>query len=148
VQNVADILVDPEGALERRDHWEKTSHSLLVAALLHVLLAEANKTLAGVATFLSDPSRPIERTLQIMMRTRHLGDSPHDVVASTAREVLNKAENERSGVLSTDLGLYRDPVVAKVTVRCDWRIRNAIARPFCISSCRHQTLVAPGLCCV
>ena len=27
VQNVADILVDPEGALERRNHWEKTSHS-------------------------------------------------------------------------------------------------------------------------
>ena len=26
VQNVADILVDPEGALERRNHWEKTSH--------------------------------------------------------------------------------------------------------------------------
>src|SRR3546814_12193511 len=27
VQNIADILVDPEGALERRNHWEKTSHS-------------------------------------------------------------------------------------------------------------------------
>jgi len=26
VQNVADILVDPEGALEKRNHWEKTSH--------------------------------------------------------------------------------------------------------------------------
>jgi len=23
VQNIADILVDPEGALERRNHWEK-----------------------------------------------------------------------------------------------------------------------------
>jgi type IV secretion system protein VirD4 len=70
VQNIADILVDPEGALERGDRWEKTSHSLLVAAILRVLYAEANKTLAGVATFLSDPSRPIERTLQIVMRTR------------------------------------------------------------------------------
>ena len=30
VQNIADILVDPEGALERRNHWEKTSHALLV----------------------------------------------------------------------------------------------------------------------
>ena len=46
VQNIADILVDPEGALERRDHWEKTSHSLLVGAILHVLYAEADKTLA------------------------------------------------------------------------------------------------------
>ncbi|HLN25472.1 MAG TPA: type IV secretory system conjugative DNA transfer family protein, partial [Patescibacteria group bacterium] len=49
VQNVADVLVDPEGSLERRNHWEKTSHSLLVGAILHVLYAEADKTLAGVA---------------------------------------------------------------------------------------------------
>ena len=58
VQNVADILVDPEGALEKRNHWEKTSHALLVGAILHVLYAEADKTLAGVANFLSDPKRP------------------------------------------------------------------------------------------
>ena len=129
VQNVADILVDPEGALERRNHWEKTSHSLLVGAILHVLYAEADKTLSGVANFLSDPRRPIESTLRAMMTTRHLGDHPHPVVASAARELLNKSENERSGVLSTAmsfLGLYRDPVVAKVTSRCDWRIRDLV----------------------
>jgi len=130
VQNIADILVDPEGALERRNHWEKTSHSLLVGAILHVLYAEADKTLAGVANFLSDPKRPIETTLQTMMTTRHLGDSPHAIVASTARELLNKSENERSGVLSTAmsfLGLYRDPVVAQVTRRCDWRIDDLVS---------------------
>ena len=129
VQNVADILVDPEGALERRNHWEKTSHSLLVGAILHVLYAEADKTLSGVANFLSDPRRPIESTLRAMMTTRHLGDRPHPVVASAARELLNKSENERSGVLSTAmsfLGLYRDPVVAKVTSRCDWRIGDLV----------------------
>ncbi len=129
VQNVADILVDPEGALERRNHWEKTSHSLLVGAILHVLYAEADKTLAGVANFLSDPRRPIETTLQAMMTTTHLGDRPHPVVASAARELLNKSENERSGVLSTAmsfLGLYRDPVVAQVTSRCDWRIADLV----------------------
>ena len=36
VQNIADILVDPEGALERRSHWEKTAHALLVGTLLHM----------------------------------------------------------------------------------------------------------------
>lgn len=135
VQNVADVLVDPEGTLERRNHWEKTSHSLLVGAILHVLYAEKDKTLAGVANFLSDPERPIEATLRAMMLTRHLGDAgPHPVVASAARELLNKSENERSGVLSTAmsfLGLYRDPVVAKVTSCCDWRIADLVeeARP-------------------
>ncbi|MCH3066926.1 type IV secretory system conjugative DNA transfer family protein, partial [Listeria monocytogenes] len=44
--------------------------------------------------------------------------------------VLNKSDNERSGVLSTAmsfLGLYRDPPVAQVTSRCDWRIADLIA---------------------
>jgi len=129
VQNIADILVDPEGALERRNHWEKTSHSLLVGAILHVLYTEPDKTLAGVANFLSDPKRPIETTLRAMLTTPHLSDRPHPVVASAARELLNKSENERSGVLSTAmsfLGLYRDPVVAKVTRRCDWRIADLV----------------------
>ena len=133
VQNIADILVDPEGALERRNHWEKTSHSLLVGAILHVLYAEEDKTLARVATFLSDPQRSFVSTLRRMMATNHLGtdDSPrvHPVVASAARELLNKSENERSGVLSTAmsfLGLYRDPTVAEVTSRCDWRIADLV----------------------
>ncbi|MQB35446.1 conjugal transfer protein TraG [Agrobacterium tumefaciens] len=130
VQNIADILVDPEGSLDKRNHWEKTSHSLLVGAILHVLYAEPEKTLAGVANFLSDPKRPVESTLRAMMKTAHLGETgPHPVVASAARELLNKSDNERSGVLSTAmsfLGLYRDPVVAEVTRRCDWRISDIV----------------------
>ena len=130
VQNVADVLVDPEGSLERRNHWEKTSHALLVGAILHVLYAEADKTLAGVAGFLSDPARTIEQTLAAMMATPHLGKAGvHPVVASAARELLNKSDNERSGTLSTAmsfLGLYRDPVVAAVTRACHWRIADLI----------------------
>ncbi|MFV3131312.1 conjugal transfer protein TraG [Niveispirillum sp. KHB5.9] len=136
VQNIADILVDPEGALERRSHWEKTSHSLLVGAILHILYAEEEKTLARVATFLSDPRRSFAHTLRRMMATNHLGtpDKPivHPVVASAAREVLNKSENERSGVLSTAmsfLGLYRDPTVAATTSACDWRIADLVDAP-------------------
>ncbi len=131
VQNIADILVDPEGALERRNHWEKTSHALLVGAILHVLYAEEEKTLARVAAFLSDPRRTFTATRHRMVATNHLGtpEDPrvHPVVASAAREVLNKSENERSGVLSTAmsfLGLYRDPVVARTTSACDWRIAD------------------------
>ena len=129
VQNIADILVDPEGAKERRDHWEKTAHALLTGAILHVLYAESEKTLTRVATFLADPSRSILRTLKIMLTTNHLGseETPqvHPVVASIARELLNKSDNERSGVVSTAmsfLGLYRDPLIAANTAHSDWRI--------------------------
>ena len=131
VQNVADVLVDPEGSLEKRNHWEKTSHSLLVGAILHVLYAEEDKSLAGVAAFLSDPRRGIATTLRIMQTTAHLGEGGvHPVVAAAAQDLLNKSANERSGVLSTAmsfLGLYRDPVIAAVTRRSDWRIADLVA---------------------
>src|SRR3546814_9827902 len=80
--------------------FRSTSHSLLVGAILHVLYAEEEKTLARVATFLSDPQRPFVATLKRMMTTNHLGtkDAPmvHPVVASAAREVLNKRSEEHT----------------------------------------------------
>lgn len=132
-QNIADILVDPDGGLERRNHWDKTAHSLLVGAILHVLYAEKDKSPAGVAELLSTPSRSFRSTLEHMLRTNHLGTDEHPhvhpVVAQSARELLNKSENERSGVLSTALSfltLYRDPTVARATSACDWQIDDLV----------------------
>ncbi|MFX9012119.1 type IV secretory system conjugative DNA transfer family protein, partial [Acinetobacter baumannii] len=63
--------------------------------------------------------------------TNHIGteEAPmaHPAVASIARELLNKSENERSGVVSTAmsfLGLYRDPIIAANTACSDWRIAD------------------------
>jgi type IV secretion system protein VirD4 len=94
---------------------------------LHVLYAEADKTLAGVAAFLSDPGRSQVQTLDRMRTTAHLSSGPHPVVAQAAREMLNKSDNELSGVFSTAmacLGLYRDPVVARATSASDFRIAD------------------------
>jgi type IV secretion system protein VirD4 len=60
-----------------------SSHALLVGAILHVLYAEANKTLRGVANFLSNPAQAFESTLRAMMTTAHLDGAPHP-----AREFL------------------------------------------------------------
>src|SRR5258708_12990879 len=62
------------------------------------------------------------------------GDRPHPAAAPAARDLWKKGENDGPGVLSTAmsfLGLYRDPVVAKVTSRCEWRIADLVecARP-------------------
>jgi hypothetical protein len=38
VQNVADILVDPEGALERRNHWENEQHKRPSETTLQVMM--------------------------------------------------------------------------------------------------------------
>lgn len=69
-----------------------------------------------------------------MLGTKHVvsedgGKTVRPVVAQAARELLNKAENERSGVLSTALSflsLYRDPVIASVTSASDWRISDLV----------------------
>jgi type IV secretion system protein VirD4 len=126
-QNVADMLVDPNGSSQTRDHWQKTSCRLLVGAILHVLYAEANKSLNGVLRFLTDPGRDAFQTLDRMLSTNHHASGPDEVVASIARDMMNKSANELSGVFSSAiacLGLYDDPMVAANTSSSDFRLND------------------------
>lgn len=139
VQNLVTMIVDPDGK-GLNDHWAKTGLALLVGAVLHVLYSEPNKTLCGVSEFLSDPSREFIDTLNVMMDTEHDQNGTrgwftssgepsrvHPVVASSARDMLNKSDNERSGVLSTAMSfltLYRDPIVAANTSASEFRITD------------------------
>lgn len=133
-QNIADILIDPEGSAERRDHWDRTGYALLVAVILHVLYAEEDKSLAGCARFLAHPDRTLFQTLERMRTTHHIVGPDgkacaHPKVAEGARAMLNKSENERSGVLSTTLTLlevYTDPVIAALTSASDWGVTDLI----------------------
>ncbi|PSD28855.1 hypothetical protein C7E18_00120 [Stenotrophomonas maltophilia] len=139
VQNLVSMIVDPDGK-GLNDHWAKTGHALLVGAVLHVLYAGEKKTLEGVAEFLSDPAQTFDEALGAMLETEHdpghsrgwvdttgAPTAIHPVVASSARDMLNKAENERSGVLSTAmsfLSLYRDPIVAMNTRCSEFKIAD------------------------
>jgi type IV secretion system protein VirD4 len=127
VQNIADILVDPEGKSEKRDHWKTSACTLLVGTILHVLYAEKDKSLAGVARFLSNPDLPILDTFQRMLSTRHLPEGPHPVVAQCAREMMDKSDNELAGIVSTAktcVNLYNDPLIARNTSASDFRIED------------------------
>lgn len=130
-QNIADILVDPNGTATTRDHWQSTAHTLLVGAILHVLYAEPDKSLTGVATFLSDPALPLAEALTRMLSTRHLPSGAHPYVAQCAREMMDKSENELSGVVSTAktcLALYNDPLIARNTSTSDFKIADLMNR--------------------
>ena len=82
VQNIADILVDPEGALDKRNHWEKPAIRCWSARSCMFSMRNRQDA-AGVASFLSDP--PVEATLRAMMNTPHLGEAGvHPVIASSA----------------------------------------------------------------
>ena len=131
VQNIADVLVDPEGALETTEP-----------------LGEDQPFAAGR----HDPACALRREGQDARRRRQLplrseaadrddaaGDD--DDAASRAKAACipsspaprascsTRARTNAPACLSTAmsfLGLYRDPVVAAVTRRCDWRIRDLV----------------------
>ena len=143
VPNMAAMLVDPNGkGLE--DHWSKAAFAMLAGAILHCAImvrhSQGNTaTLYDLSCMLADESRTIKDLFKEMVETPHAkllqemfpgaegGDKAHTFIASSAREMLNKAENEASGVVSTaltNLALYRDPVVALNTGHCDFRIHD------------------------
>jgi type IV secretion system protein VirD4 len=124
VQNIADQLVDPHGK-GKESHWDRTADQFLLGVILHVLHAEADKSLYGLAKFLSDPNRSFDKTLKWMKACPHDEGLAHERIASAAQAMLNKSEEERSGILSTALGflgLYVDPIVARNTSTSDFRI--------------------------
>ena len=143
VQNMAAMLVDPNGkGLE--DHWSKATFAMLGGAILHCAIMVRHSqgrtaTLYDLSCMLADESRTIKDLFEEMVKAEHEkllkeifpdavgGDKAHIFIASAAREMLNKADNEASGVVSTaltNLALYRDPVVALNTGHCDFRIHD------------------------
>ncbi len=129
-QNIAAMIVDPDGS-GMDDHWTSTAFSLLACSILHICYTERDlnrkPTLTAVLRLLTNPEKTIQVVLEEIMKTCHRNKAPHPFIASCARDILNKSENERSGVISTattKLSLYHDPIVAKITSKSDFRIRD------------------------
>lgn len=130
VQNLATLIVDPDGkGLE--NHWQKTSQALLVGVILHLLYRAraqgAAASLPAVDAMLADPTRDTRTLWQEMGNYPHCGGQPHPVVASAARDMLDRPDEEAGSVLSTAksyLALYRDPVVARNVSQSQFRIQD------------------------
>ena len=146
VQNIATMIVDPEGK-GLQDYWAKAGFAFIAGALLHCLVTVRHKakrtaTLSDLGNMLADKDRTIEQLFEEMLKTDHAslvaecfpsgaigGEDIHTFIASSAREMLNKSANECSGVVGTavsNLALYRDPVVAMNTARSDFRVRDLL----------------------
>lgn len=129
VQNIATVLVDPSSSKDELNHWESSAQILLTGVILHVLYACEEKSLAQVLNFITDPTRTVQETLTVMRDTPHTADGPHPVCQSVAQQMLNKAYEELSGVISSSvtlLQLYSDPVVARNTATSDFTIDSLI----------------------
>jgi type IV secretion system protein VirD4 len=130
IQNLANLIVDPDGR-GLQTHWQKTACSLLTGCIAHVLYRARREqtpaTLPAVDRLLSDPDKKAIDVWTEMLCYLHEGGETHPLVASAARDQLNRPEEEAASVLSTALSyltIYRDPVVANNVSRSDFRIRD------------------------
>jgi type IV secretion system protein VirD4 len=114
-QVIAGILVDPESATRRMDHWEHTAFGLLTGLILHTLYGpRPQKTLPGVLQLMDDPRLGMAGVLEEMLTFPHLNGKTHPTIAMIARAQKNRADREASSVWSTVercLTLFHDPVI-------------------------------------
>ena len=138
-QNIAHIIVDADGKpmTGTSAHFQQTARMFLTGCLLHFLYkkqgADQQATLYDVAFALSDPSRPIDELYQEMLNNQFAppglygAGETHPHIAASARDMLNRPEEERGSVLSTAMSfleLHRDPIVRRNTSRSDLRISD------------------------
>jgi type IV secretion system protein VirD4 len=150
VQQIASMVMDP-GGKGFEDYWNKAAFGFFGGALLHCLIKTLHQqkrpaNLYDVAVMLEDPTRPIKEVFNEMLNMEHagmmgemfpglirkdgsnpFGDAAHVFIASAARGMLSKADNEMSSVVNTatsNLALYKDPVVARNVSRCDFRLND------------------------
>jgi type IV secretion system protein VirD4 len=123
---LASMCVDPGHNKPELDHWEKTAQSLITCGMLYEVHRNPQPSMSGIASFWSQPGRSTVATLQHIVHT-----APTQQVAELAQEVLNKAGNEASGVLSsmmTQLFLFRDPTLAANTRASDFTLEDFTRR--------------------
>lgn len=129
VQNIVEVLVDPQGDGRNQDFWDRSAKNILVGVILHVLYAEPveRKTLAVVREKLRD----LDATAQVMKSTLHRLNpatkqpETHPEVLHAAESFLAGEERLQSGVKATAesfFGLFADELIAAKTAISDFRI--------------------------
>jgi type IV secretion system protein VirD4 len=145
-QNLAEMIVRTGKENPVDAHWQDNAVSLLTGMILHTcysaVVEERTANMASLAGLLTRPGTPFEETLNEMLSYSHdpdlrvgwrdsrgLRTATHPVVAEKAQEFLDKADKERSGILSaakTALTVYCDPLVARNTAASDFRISDLV----------------------
>jgi type IV secretion system protein VirD4 len=148
-QRIAGVIVNPEGkpAEGNARYFQDTASALLTGAILHVLYRDAIKSrcasLSDVLDELSDPQRTHHQVLMDWLSFPHdptfsrgwvqggLPSATHHVVATAARQQLNRDERDRSPILSSavaPLSLFLDPTLVANTSHSDFVIEDLMDR--------------------
>lgn len=129
VQNIVEILVDPQGDGRHQDFWDRSAKTILVGVMLHVLYAEPpeRKTLTVVREKLRDLDATAQQMKSTLHRLNPATNQPevHPEVLHAAESFLAGEERLQSGVKATAesfFGLFADEIVARNTATSDFRI--------------------------
>lgn len=128
-QNLALIIVDPKGQ-GLNTYWDKSAFTFTSAFILHVLYKKLNEenscaNLTDLYNYLNNPNLDLEELLNEMMTYPHVDGKTHNIIATAGKEASNKVSEELSGVIGTvtsNLGLYGDPLIARNIEKSDFRI--------------------------
>jgi type IV secretion system protein VirD4 len=96
---LADMLILPEGREGEQAFWNEEARALLTGLILHVAASAppVGRTLTYVRTLLTLAPQSAQQILVDMSRSA----ACHGLVARAAARLLQKADRERSGVVST-----------------------------------------------
>ena len=84
-------------------------------------------TLPEVDRILADPDRDLGELWMEMTTYGHVNGKNHPVVGSSARDMMDRPEEEAGSVLSTAksyLSLYRDPIVARNVSASEFKVKD------------------------
>lgn len=149
-RNIADIIISPDK--QKDPFFGPTGMNFLTGVILHVLYMVDKRcaNLTDVYRFLSSPNLTIEEKLKKMINGEHnrgenenlfsqiyrevIRDkentpSPrtHPTVSRIGADMLNRAEKERSGVISTaktELEIFADPIISRNVENSDFHIKD------------------------
>lgn len=109
---IAEMLVVPDG--HEPSHWDREARTLITGLILHIMHSgqPEQKNPAHLRQKLMDDTEGIELTLAEM------ATSDHEAVSRIALGFSQKADKERSGVISTAQGateVFESPLLAAIT---------------------------------
>jgi type IV secretion system protein VirD4 len=121
---IADMMIVPSGSGDSQ-YWEESARGLLAGLVLYVVEHEpdaSRKNLQRVRELLTRPPRQFLEFVEAKMAA-----SPHAFVARSANMLLQKADKERSGVISTaqtHTAIWESPQLARATTISTFRIEE------------------------
>ncbi|KGA93894.1 TRAG family protein [Leptospirillum ferriphilum] len=138
-QNIALAIMDPEGtAVEKDPFWTRAAAELLTAIILFVVHFSRNPSLYEVSRVAANKRLGIMQMMKLIVervdeKERELTEKgekvpeAYRVILASAREIMGQAEETASSitkVMSANLFLFRDPLVAANTMTSDFRLSD------------------------